>query len=195
MTTAAERVRSQAGYEARTLLANGEQLLVSLVLPAMALFGLHLASVPDLGPRRIDVIVPGVLALAVVVAAVSDGPIGRALAEYLPHDPTLLGLLTVAAVAAVISNLVNNLPATLLLLAAIGTHAPPAVILAVLLGVNIGPNLTYVGSLANLLWRGVVRRDMDPSFAEFSRVGLVTTPLTLVAAVVALWAGLELIGA
>lgn len=69
MTTAAERVRSQAGYEARTLLANGEQLLVSLVLPAMALFGLHLASVPDLGPRRIDVIVPGVLALAVVSTA------------------------------------------------------------------------------------------------------------------------------
>lgn len=69
MTTATDRVRAQAGYEARTLLANGEQLLVSLVLPAMALLGLHFASVPDLGSRRIDVAVPGVLALAVVSTA------------------------------------------------------------------------------------------------------------------------------
>lgn len=63
------RVRAQAGYEARTLLANGEQLLVALVLPAMAMLGLHFASVPDLGPRRIDLIAPGVLALAVVSTA------------------------------------------------------------------------------------------------------------------------------
>ena len=55
--------------------------------------------------------------------------------------------------------------------------------LAVLLGVNIGPNLTYVGSLANLLWRSVVRRDIPAGFREFSRVGLITTPVTLVVAV------------
>jgi arsenical pump membrane protein len=60
--------------------------------------------------------------------------------------------------------------------------------------VNIGPNLTYVGSLANLLWRSVVRRDMKAGFAEFSRVGLVTTPAVLVAAVLGLWAGIQLFG-
>ena len=91
MTTAAERVRSQAGYEARTLLANGEQLLVSLVLPAMALFGLHLASVPDLGPRRIDVIVPGVLALAVVSTAFT----GQAIATGFDRRYGVLRLLGV----------------------------------------------------------------------------------------------------
>lgn len=64
------RVRAQALFEARTLLANGEQLLVSLLLPALALVGLHLSSAPSLGPqRRIDLVVPGVLALAVVSTA------------------------------------------------------------------------------------------------------------------------------
>ncbi len=67
-------------------------------------------------------------------------------------------------------------------------------VLAVLIGVNIGPNLTYLGSLANLLWRSVVRRYLghgQAGFAEFSRIGLVTTPAVLVAAVLALWVGLR----
>ena len=52
------------------LLANGEQLLVSLVLPALALVGLALASVPDLGPGpRVDLATAGALALAVVSTA------------------------------------------------------------------------------------------------------------------------------
>ncbi|MGB7819920.1 MAG: hypothetical protein WBL35_14455, partial [Ornithinibacter sp.] len=49
------RVLAQARFESRTLLSNGEQLLVSIVLPALALLGLALATAPDLGPgRRID---------------------------------------------------------------------------------------------------------------------------------------------
>lgn len=64
------RVLGQARFEAGTLLRNGEQLLVSLVLPLGALVGLALTSAPSLGPgRRIDVAVPGVLALCVVSAA------------------------------------------------------------------------------------------------------------------------------
>jgi ABC-2 type transport system permease protein len=64
------RVLAQAGFEARILLRNGEQLLVSIVLPALALVGLTKASVPDLGPGpRVDVVVPGVLALAVISSA------------------------------------------------------------------------------------------------------------------------------
>lgn len=73
MSTAAPastRVRAQGAFEARTLLANGEQLLVSLLLPAMALLALHFTSSPDLGSgQRIDLAVPGVLALAVVSTA------------------------------------------------------------------------------------------------------------------------------
>lgn len=64
------RILSQAKYESITLLTNGEQLLVSIVLPALALVGLALSSAPSLGPgRRIDIVVPSALALAVVSTA------------------------------------------------------------------------------------------------------------------------------
>ena len=67
---ASARVLGQARFEAGTLLRNGEQLLVSLVLPLGALVGLAFTSVPSLGEgRRIDVATPGVLALCVVSAA------------------------------------------------------------------------------------------------------------------------------
>ena len=64
------RVLAQARFELATLLANGEQLLVSLVLPLGALVGLAVTTVPSLGDgRRIDLAVPGVLALCVISAA------------------------------------------------------------------------------------------------------------------------------
>lgn len=64
------RAVAQARFEAGIMLRNGEQLLVALVLPALALVGLTRAPWPDLGPQpRIDVVAPGVLALAVVSSA------------------------------------------------------------------------------------------------------------------------------
>ncbi|MGH3303716.1 MAG: hypothetical protein ACRDOK_18965 [Streptosporangiaceae bacterium] len=59
-----------------------------------------------------------------------------------------------------------------------------------LLGVNIGPNLNYAGSLATLLRRRVLREhDTEPMLGEFTRLGLLTVPAALTAAVLALWAG------
>ncbi|AFM19390.1 Na+/H+ antiporter NhaD-like permease [Mycolicibacterium chubuense NBB4] len=135
-----------------------------------------------------------VLCLGVVVAAVMRNGLESSMHHVIPDGHGLVALLGVAAVAAVLSNVVNNLPAVLVMLPLV-TPTGPAAVLAVLIGVNIGPNLTYVGSLANLLWRSVVGREVKAGFREFSRVGFCTTPLTLVAAVLALWAGLRLIGA
>lgn len=135
-----------------------------------------------------------VLCLGVVVDAVVHNGLGDAMCGLLPAGDSLLALLGFAVVAAVLANLVNNLPAVLVLLPLVMASGPGAV-LAVLIGVNVGPNLTYVGSLSNLLWRNVVHREGLPArFTEFSRVGLATVPLTLVACVLALWAGLRLFG-
>ncbi|AOW94749.1 transporter [Rhodococcus sp. WMMA185] len=129
-----------------------------------------------------------VLILGVVVAGVANGPIGDWIGARLPTDTTFLGLLLMAVVAAIAANLVNNLPATLLLLAALGTGAPTGLVLALLLGVNLGPNLTYIGSLAIMLWRRVAARAGSPAdLRTFTLLALVTTPLTLLAAVTALW--------
>jgi ABC-2 type transport system permease protein len=70
------RVASQARFDTAVLLRNGEQLLVSIVIPALALLGLVRLPLGDLGVPaaltqlpRIDVVAPGVLALAVVSTA------------------------------------------------------------------------------------------------------------------------------
>lgn len=133
-----------------------------------------------------------VLALGVVVAAVVQGGLGDAVGHLVPKGTSLLALLAWAGLAAVLANLVNNLPAVLVLLpfAATGGAGP---VLAVLIGVNVGPNLTYVGSLATLLWRRIVHaHDHTPPLREFTLLGLLATPLAIVVAVVALWRSLAL---
>ncbi|MFF9118939.1 arsenic transporter [Streptomyces massasporeus] len=136
-----------------------------------------------------------VLALGVVVRAVVDHGLADALRRVLPGGSGLLTLLGVAAVAAVLANLINNLPAVLVLLPLTAGSGPGAV-LAVLLGVNIGPNLTYAGSLATLLWRRIVQQHGNRvGLGEFTRLGLLATPAALVPAVVALWLSLTVVGA
>jgi arsenical pump membrane protein len=135
-----------------------------------------------------------VLALGVIVQAVTLNGMGTAMSAVLPSGSRLPALLAIAAVAAVLANVVNNLPATLVLLPLVAPSGPVA-ILAVLIGVNIGPNLTYVGSLSNLLWRGVLRQqNVEASVGEYTRLGLCTVPTALVAAVLALWASVRLLG-
>jgi arsenical pump membrane protein len=126
-----------------------------------------------------------VLALAVIVSAVSRHGVGSALTRIVPHGTSLPALLAIAFIAAAAANLVNNLPATLALIPVVAGH--PVAVLAVLIGVNIGPNATYVGSLATLLWRRLLPAGEKVRFAEFHRYGLITVPPILAAATCALW--------
>ena len=135
-----------------------------------------------------------VLGLGVVVRAVVDGGLGAALGRWLPGSATLAGLLLTAAVAAVLANLINNLPAVLVLLPLVAPGGP-GLVLATLIGVDIGPNLTYVGSLATLLWRRVLREhDTEPALGEFVRLGAISVPAAAIPATLALWAALHTIG-
>ncbi|MEU2951900.1 SLC13 family permease [Streptomyces xanthochromogenes] len=135
-----------------------------------------------------------VLGLGIVVKAVVDNGLGTAISHLLPDGNSLPALLAVVAVAAVLSNLINNLPAVLALLP-VAASGGPGPVLAVLIGVNLGPNLTYVGSLATLLWRRILHEHDDaPELGHFTRLGLLTVPATLVASTAALWAALHTIG-
>ncbi|MFI9160893.1 SLC13 family permease [Kitasatospora aureofaciens] len=135
-----------------------------------------------------------VLALGVVVRAVVDNGLASALGHLVPHGTSLPALLGVAALAAVLANVINNLPATLVLLP-LAVPSGAGAVLAVLLGVNIGPNLTYAGSLATLLWRRIVREhDAEVGLGEFTRLGLLVVPAALTLAVVALWGSLQIVG-
>ncbi|MFZ4296538.1 SLC13 family permease [Streptomyces cinereoruber] len=135
-----------------------------------------------------------VLALGVVVRAVVDNGLGTALAHLLPDGTSLPALLGAAALAAVLANLINNLPATLALVP-LAAGSGPGAVLAVLIGVNIGPNLTYAGSLATLLWRRIAHHHRHPvDLGEFTRLGLLTVPAALVASTAALWLSLLVLG-
>ncbi|MEH0416564.1 arsenic transporter [Streptomyces sp. B21-083] len=135
-----------------------------------------------------------VLALGIVVRAVVDNGLADALGRVLPEGTGVAALLGIAALAAVLANLINNLPAVLVLLPLTATAGPGAV-LAVLLGVNIGPNLTYAGSLATLLWRRIVHQhEHYVGIKEFTRLGLISVPAALIPAVVALWGSLLVLG-
>jgi len=134
-----------------------------------------------------------VLGLALIVRAAGDHGLQSAVDALVPHGEGLLALLAVAALSAVVANLLNNLPATLVVLP-VAAAAGPGPVLAMLIGVNVGPNLTYVGSLATLLWRRVVHaHDETTDLGEFVKLGALTVPPALVACTVALWLALKVV--
>ena len=93
-----------------------------------------------------------------------------------------LDLWGTAALAGATSVLVNNLPAASLL-AARTPHHP----FALLIGLNLGPNLFVSGSLAWLLWlRSARAAGARPSIGKAVRFGVVAVPLSMAAAVGAL---------
>jgi arsenical pump membrane protein len=149
------------------------------------------ASIKDLISSAEPTFLVFVLALGVVVTAAGDHGLTSVVDSLIPHGASLPALLAVAAVSAVLAHLVNNLPATLIIVGVVTARAPGAV-LAMLIGVNVGPNLTYVGSLATLLWRRIVHaHDEDIDTREFLKLGALTVPASLVACVVALWLALQ----
>lgn len=85
------------------------------------------------------------------------------------------------ASGAVGANLINNVPATLVLLTGSG-HTLPFLI-GVLAGADLGPNLTPVGSLSTMLWLVIVRRHgVEVSSVQYMKLGALVTPMLLVAA-------------
>jgi arsenical pump membrane protein len=134
-----------------------------------------------------------VLGLGVVVAAASDHGLRDAVDSLIPHGAGLPALIAIAVLAAVVANLVNNLPATLIMLPAVAAGGAGPV-LAMLVGVNVGPNLSYVGSLATLLWRRVMHAHDEPTdIRAFTVLGLSTVPAILLAATASLWLALQVV--
>jgi arsenical pump membrane protein len=140
-------------------------------------------------PRLARAASPGfclfVLALAVIVDGVNRHGLRSTLMHVVPSGSGWVALLGLAVVAAVLANLVNNLPATLALVPLMAGN--PIGLLAVLLGVNIGPNATYGGSLATLLWRRLLPESERARASTFHALGLMTVPALLVLTTTALW--------
>ena len=98
-------------------------------------------------------------------------------------DPARAAALS-GTILAFASNLMNNLPAGLVASTAVAQAQPPRLVIdALLIGVDLGPNLSITGSLATILWLQAIRREgEDVGFGQFLKVGAVAMPLALIAA-------------
>jgi arsenical pump membrane protein len=142
--------------------------------------GVRLATRKD-RPRHVVEALGAPVLLGLFGVAVALGTLGRVWSG----PSTLLSHLDVwgtAVVAAICSVLFNNLPAASLLASRL-----PSQPFALLIGLNLGPNLFVTGSLAWILWLRVARNaGATPSIARASRLGAVAVPLSLAAAVAVL---------
>jgi arsenical pump membrane protein len=154
----------------------------------LATWGLHrgLLRLPEVASAAHLSFTLLVLALGFVVAALGDRFLADALAPLVPGSTGVWQLLAIAVLSTAVAAAVTNLSATLLLVPLLAPLGAPAV-LAGLLGLNIGAGLTWTGSLANLLWRrSLGAHGLTVGSAEFHRVSLVVTPLSLLAGVLVL---------
>ncbi|MEG9436939.1 arsenic transporter [Edaphobacter sp. HDX4] len=96
---------------------------------------------------------------------------------------TTIGALATAFIVAVANNLTNNLPLGLIAGATLtATHTHGVLANAVLIGVDLGPNLSVTGSLATILWLLALRReDLHVSMLDFLKVGAIAMPAALFA--------------
>jgi arsenical pump membrane protein len=161
-----------AGWQPRALLAEVPWTLFPLVIGLLLLVN---------GAERVGLVAPLVQML--------DG------SAHLGST----GLPAAALGMAVLANVLNNLPAALIAASALGGLQPSIersdLAAAVIVGVNLGPNLTTIGSLATMLWLVLMRRrGVEVSTLTYLRVGILTTVPALLAAAACLWVTARLIG-
>jgi arsenical pump membrane protein len=132
-------------------------------------------------------VLPLVAGLFVIVEALDSAgglQLARNLFDKLTEWPPLAANLTTAFGFAVASNLINNLPVGLI--GASGLHASVAsghLANAILMGIDLGPNLSVTGSLATILWLIALRREnLQVSAWSFLKVGVIVMPLALLLA-------------
>ena len=129
-------------------------------------------------------IIPLVAGLFVLVAALEQSGVILALSESLRAGVRDAPVLTAAGSGVVVgflSNLVNNLPAGLMAGTAVqAAHVPAGVSSAILIGVDLGPNLSVTGSLATILWLTALRRErVQVAGVSFLKLGLLVMPPAL----------------
>ncbi len=136
-------------------------------------------------------VLPLVAGLFVMVEALDRTGLIRAVGDLLHRAAEASAAGTAwgaGALIAVLCNVVNNLPAGLIAGSAVETaHVPEAVTSAVLVGVDIGPNLSVTGSLATILWLTALKREeITVSAWQFLKLGALVMPPALVLALAGL---------
>lgn len=159
-----------------------------LILPNPALPVLLLGvavAVVQLATKRLSVASVARSANPVILGGLFTLAVGVGVLARLWGVPARLlgavGTVGTSWIAAGTACLVNNLPAAVLL----SSSAPPHP-RALLIGLDLGPNLVVTGSLSAIFWLQVAKREGgDPSVRTYSAVGVVLVPLSIMAALIA----------
>jgi arsenical pump membrane protein len=120
------------------------------------------------------------------------GLFGGSLMRLAGSSP-LRAVLFTAAGSALGANLINNVPMALVMISAlraINASAPAnlGLVYATILGCDLGPNLTTVGSLATILWLLILRRKgLEISSLEYFKLGILVVPLMIAAGAILIW--------
>jgi arsenical pump membrane protein len=117
---------------------------------------------------------------------------GQALLSASSNSPLAATLLT-AGGGALGANLINNVPMALVLTSAIhsaggGGPLQDTLVYSTILGADLGPNITTIGSLATMLWLLILRRrGLEVSSLEYFKLGILVTPILLLIGALAIW--------
>jgi arsenical pump membrane protein len=132
-------------------------------------------------------ILPFLILVVVVALGLTRAGVVDALAALYRDTPAPSA--TVGVTAAVGSAVLNNHPMALInLLAVDGSGGDTRMVLAGLIGGDLGPRLLPIGSLAGLLWLGVLRQhDVRVGIGQFVRIGILVTVPSLIASLAMLW--------
>ncbi|WP_457745271.1 arsenic transporter [Sulfurimonas sp.] len=110
--------------------------------------------------------------------------------EYLQTQGETVAVIGTGFLSAVMSSIANNLPTIMIMDIAIdhvGYVGNEALVYANILGSNLGPKMTPIGSLATLLWLHVLaQKGVKIGWGEYMKVGLVITPPVLLVALLGL---------
>lgn len=135
-------------------------------------------------------VIPLVAGLFVLVEALIDtgviAMISGALRD-LAQQSEIVAAWCAGLSVSIASNFANNLPVGLIAGSAVhDAHAAAKVTSAVLIGVDVGPNLSITGSLATILWLTALRRDGHHVGAlKFLKIGAIVMPPALLLAIAA----------
>jgi len=126
-------------------------------------------------------LVAGLFVLVEAVVGIGGLQYTQAWLERVQGMAVATGTLVTGLVVGVANNLVNNLPLGLIAGSTLrGTQATRLISSAVLIGVDVGPNLAITGSLATILWLIALRKErLDVSFWRFFKVGVIAMPVAL----------------
>jgi arsenical pump membrane protein len=145
-----------------------------------------------------------IIALAVLVKGLENGGVIQLLANGisdLASRGPLQALASVTFGTAIGSNLVNNWSMMMVSVSSLGTMAAQTggfnkvLVYGAVMGGDIGPNLTILGSLSSMLWLVLLRkRGLDIHPVQYLKLGLIVTPPMLIIGVFCLYASSRIFG-